>query len=176
VPALGCGALRFLRPTAVEMTGSRNATVLPLPVCAHAMTSCPRRASGIVCFWMGVGTVYFMRLCPVKLRAAKGGRSGPNEPKSVREGTAVSVTAPALPPPPERVTGICSYCAKLMPDEDWAPNSAATAASLESRCQGGQRSRRRGKGKVSSPVLGALGDGVQRSLPRHASRPEVPGA
>ena len=45
-----------LRAAAADVThGSRNATVLPEPVCAVAMTSCPASARGIVCFWMGVG-------------------------------------------------------------------------------------------------------------------------
>ena len=42
-------------PATAAMSGSRKATVLPEPVCAHASTSWPRSASGTVCFWIGVG-------------------------------------------------------------------------------------------------------------------------
>src|SRR6266581_1118521 len=36
------------------MIGSRNAAVFPLPVCAQAITSRPRRAGGMASAWIGV--------------------------------------------------------------------------------------------------------------------------
>ena len=45
----------------ISITGIRNASVLPVPVCAVASTSLPSRAHGIACAWMGVGVVYCMR-------------------------------------------------------------------------------------------------------------------
>ncbi len=37
--------------------GSTNAAVLPVPVWAEPMTSRPASSSGIVCAWIGVGSV-----------------------------------------------------------------------------------------------------------------------
>lgn len=37
------------------IVGSRKDAVLPDPVCAHAITSLPPKAAGMVCFWIGVG-------------------------------------------------------------------------------------------------------------------------
>ena len=37
-------------------SGSPNAAVLPVPVCAWPITSCPASSSGITCSWTGVGS------------------------------------------------------------------------------------------------------------------------
>ena len=68
----------------------------------HIMTS-QREGNGV--FLNRCKTVYFMRSCPVRFRAAKGGNRGPKDANSVRDGTAASVTGPALPPP-ERGLGL----------------------------------------------------------------------
>mmetsp|Transcript_13552 Transcript_13552/g.32928 ORF Transcript_13552/g.32928 Transcript_13552/m.32928 type:complete len:264 (-) Transcript_13552:1314-2105(-) len=41
-----------------EIIGNRNAAVLPDPVWAHAMMSCPEQRIGSACFCTGVGTTY----------------------------------------------------------------------------------------------------------------------
>src|SRR3712207_1035557 len=41
-----------------SIIGRPNAAVLPVPVCAWPMTSCPARSSGIACSWMGLGASY----------------------------------------------------------------------------------------------------------------------
>ena len=42
--------------------GNANAAVLPVPVCAPAITSPPANATGIACTWMGVGAVSYTHL------------------------------------------------------------------------------------------------------------------
>mmetsp|Transcript_17298 Transcript_17298/g.60007 ORF Transcript_17298/g.60007 Transcript_17298/m.60007 type:complete len:255 (-) Transcript_17298:387-1151(-) len=61
----------FKAPT---MRGTRNATVLPDPVCAHASTSWPAKARGTVCFWIGVAVEYAILSESIKLLRRKSGR------------------------------------------------------------------------------------------------------
>eukprot|EP00964_Phaeocystis_antarctica_P082630 scaffold51854_cov53-Phaeocystis_antarctica.AAC.1 len=88
----------------LAMRGSRKAVVLPLPVCAHAMTSWPLSARGTVCFWIGVGDRYRMRSGLSRLSAAHAGMELRSSSKLCIEGTAAS-----LSPAPRRFTGMASY-------------------------------------------------------------------
>src|SRR5690625_5457123 len=60
-----CLRLSWL-PLSPLRIGRTKAAVLPVPVCAHPMTSRPVVATGMACAWIGVGEVYPVSWMPRK--------------------------------------------------------------------------------------------------------------
>src|SRR4051794_6687361 len=69
-------------------SGSPNAAVLPVPVCACPITSRPSSSGGIACSWIGLGVSY-----PTSLRACRRGSDSPSSAKVVIPSKQASVAA-----------------------------------------------------------------------------------
>lgn len=65
-------SLASVLSTSFESSGSVNAAVFPVPVCAMPMTSAPLATFGMALSWMGVGVSYPVSWTALRMRLWSG--------------------------------------------------------------------------------------------------------